>query len=165
MFEDDNAKLATAEYNPVMTRTNEKADLEYGQGKKSKAPNSIHALVFGALSLSMVISSLYFSLFGFIDSFSYKNFDRITAFIMIIFEIISLISAAVLALIGRMKTKNGYRQYEMSPDSYFGVGMLKAGKIMSLVGLILCGVALLTVLLVLAVYYNNVPVDSGYIYY
>ena len=134
---EDNTKLAPVDNNSTMVQPNETTYVDLGRVKKEKAPNSIPALVLGGLSLCMASAGLEFALMGIIYSFSYNTVDRISASIMIVFAIISAVAAGVLALIGRMKTNDGYRQYNMSPDYYFGVGMLKAGKIMSMVGLIM----------------------------
>ncbi len=49
----------------------------------------------------------------------------------------------VLGIIGLVLANNGTKEYNSNPEKYNGEGMLKAGKICSIVGLILGAVSIL----------------------
>lgn len=104
--------------------------------QKEKAPNSIPSLVLGGIALCFcTIAAIY----------SWYPILCITAIVM---GIVGLI----LSLIGKKKTAEGYEMYYANPEKYFGVGMLKAGKIMSLVALIVSGISILTGIIMTIVY-------------
>ncbi|MCQ2285356.1 MAG: hypothetical protein MJZ76_00575 [Bacteroidales bacterium] len=59
----------------------------------------------------------------------------------LILGILSLLSGClivgfILGLVGLILAKNGMKAYDLNPEAYGGFGILKAGKITSLLGLI-----------------------------
>lgn len=135
--------------------------------QKQKAPNSVPALILGGLSLSMVACSFIYSYVGILYSVSvYMRYLKTTALVMIVFAFVFSIASVLLGAIGVVKVRKGYEMYDASPNSYFGVGMLKAGNIMSLIGLIL-GALCVVLAIISVVVYNTFDYgyDSGYYYY
>ena len=120
----------------VIKQTNGSVNVEPTATKRSKAPNCIPALVLSGISFYLcIIAAIY-------------AFCPFLSIVAIVIGIISL----VLAVVGKNKTMQGYDIYYASPKSYFGVGMLKAAKIISLVSLIISIVSIVTAIIMTAVY-------------
>lgn len=80
--------------------------------QKTKVPNGIVSLVMGAVALCFSFWAWHPFLFP-------------------------GIIAIVCAIIGMVMSKKGYALYNENPEAYLGAGMLKAGKILSIIGLII----------------------------
>ncbi|MBO7133204.1 MAG: hypothetical protein J6W06_03470 [Bacteroidales bacterium] len=106
------------------------------QIQKEKAPNSIPALVMSGIALCISSIGLIYAFYP----------------ILCIVSIVFCIASLVLSILGKKKTMQGYDIYNASPESYFGVGMLKAAKIMSLVSFILSIVAIVAAIIMTIVY-------------
>ncbi|MBQ1192458.1 MAG: DUF4190 domain-containing protein [Bacteroidales bacterium] len=66
---------------------------------------------------------------------------------ILIFKLIFL--GVILGFIGLYKANKGLREYNEQPGLYKGYGMLIAGKILSLIGIIISGIFVLRFLLVM----------------
>lgn len=49
----------------------------------------------------------------------------------------------ILGIIGLVLSSKGFKAYQLNPESYNGNGMLKAGKICSIIGIVFGAIALL----------------------
>ena len=66
----------------------------------------------------------------------------------LVLGILSLLSAClfiglILGIIGLVLANKGLQTYYLSPSSYKNVGMLNAGKILSIIGIVLGGLAII----------------------
>lgn len=132
------------------------------QIKKQKAPNSIPALVMGATSLGLVEASMMCSSYALV--YSLMPYMEYSVVFLCVFAVAFAIAVVVLSVIGGAKAKEGYEKYNEAPDAYMGVGMLKAGKIMSRIGLILGIISIVFVIIVIVVY-NVCDFGFGNSYY
>lgn len=67
----------------------------------------------------------------------------------LVLGILSLVSGClfiglILGIIGLVQANKGLQTYYLSPSSYKNVGMLNAGKILSIIGIIMGGVSIVT---------------------
>lgn len=53
----------------------------------------------------------------------------------------------ILGIIGLVLASKGTKEYNANPERYKGEGMLKAGKIMSIIGIVLSGIAFIAMLI------------------
>ncbi len=58
----------------------------------------------------------------------------------------------ILGIIGLVMAKKGYAAYNEAPEQYAGEGMLKAGKITSIIGIVLGGIGIIYFIIVFALY-------------
>ena len=96
-------------------------------GRREKAPNSIPVLVMGALSLCFASASCLYSLMAMTVA---------KGPVLSVMALLFVVVAIVLGVIGRLKVNKGYEMYNASPDSYYGEGMLKAGRTLTVVGIV-----------------------------
>ena len=72
----------------------------------------------------------------------------------LVLGILSLLSGCygvglILGIIGAVLAGNGLKAYNANPGMYTGEGMLKAGKILSIIGIVFGGISLLTSLIMI----------------
>lgn len=115
---------------------------------KQKIPNSIPSLVMGGISLLLTSLSVGFY-YGMLTSYI-ANRDSPDIFVIIL-AIISVVPSIVLAVLSLAKASKGNKIFNASPDSYYGVGMLKAATTMSIIALVYDVIAI-SIAIVMAIF-------------
>lgn len=67
----------------------------------------------------------------------------------------------VFGIIGLALSKEGKRLYDENPDGYVGYGNLNAGRIMSIIGIVLGGISLFYVIIALAITGSILGIVAG----
>lgn len=57
----------------------------------------------------------------------------------------------VLGILGLIFSNKGLNEYNEHPDQYVGDGMLRAGKVTSIIGIVLSGIALIAIVFILII--------------
>ena len=123
------------------------------QGRKVIAPKSILAIVMGGISLLVSMYSILFIVFSFIFSgIAYDSYDTYDSYYGSYYDLLNFyavlgigaaIIAVILSVIVLINVRMGFKKYYESPEKYKGVGLLKGGRIMAIISIIIIAICVI----------------------